>query len=484
MIKIMADEYGRVKAFLTRKSLLTGDEKNILVGFSGGADSVCLLFMFKRLKEEGFFPGDLLAAHLNHGIRGDEAKRDEDFVKDFCAREGIELVCKCVDIPALAQADGIGEEAAGRRERYAFFREELCRRGGGVTATAHHKNDLAETVLMNIARGSGISGLAGIKAKAGDVIRPLLCLTRDQIEAFNRKEKLDFVNDSTNLDNIYLRNYVRNELIPRFEYVNAGFTQHLSGLSEIAQRADEYLKSEAEAYFCKCNKKGNSIEFQATEVSELSDIVREYLYRRIFSEFYEGGRDLSSERMQEIDGLVSAAAVGERSGKVIELPHGVNVRAFGASVVFSVYEQDARKPATKPVKLLDEDMRSALEKGEKVECSFGEMVFCLKLTEKFIKNDDSAYTKYFDYDTIGDNVCLRMPETTDYVVVSADGKKHSLKQELKNRKVPAAERDRVVILAAGDECLWAVGVRRGMSCPAKEGGRVLEVKAHPQGLSF
>ena len=533
----MNNIYGLVKDFIFSNKLFTGNEKNILTGFSGGADSVCLLFILKSLKDAGMFPEtDMIAAHLNHGIRGEEALRDERFVKDFCRENGIKLFTERADIPGIAQETGESEESAGRRVRYDFFRRILKQEGGGVIATAHHKNDLAETVLFNICRGTGLTGIAGIRAKQGDVVRPLICLTREQIESYNESQNLEYVNDSTNEDNIYTRNFLRNRVIPLLEEkVNSGVVEHIYRLSEIALRADGYFAGKADMLFGRCITAADSIVIpcdvlkipsgfdrntDAGQISTLNGhaddkkekvysddfgkwctedrIIREYLYRRVFREISGTSMDLSAERTGSIDELFTDDFRGERVGKVLELTHGINVSSFAGGIRFykrelpgsvescknrhdkGLYNDDKAVSEREMHRdicagLFDRDIRERLEAGGEVRVSYGDVTFTMALTEKFVKNDDTDYTKFFDYDKINDTACFRYAAPEDHITVTADGKKHSLKKELKNRKISAGDRKKVLVLAQGDECLWAVGVRRGMSALAGDRARVLRI---------
>jgi len=472
-----------VKEYITRQRLFSGDEKNILVGLSGGADSVCLLFMLKELKENGLMPDtEIIAAHINHGIRGEEAKRDELFVKELCEKHSVRLFFKASDIPGISKQTGESEESAGRRIRYSFFREILDREGGGVTATAHHKNDLAETVLMNIARGTGLTGLSGIRPKQGDIVRPLICLTRKQIEEYIKDNDLEFVNDSTNALDIYTRNYLRNKVIPLIEEnVNDGFAEHVFRLSEIASRADRYFEEEALRLFSNCTEKNNAVKVPCRIVSHEKRIVREYLYRYIFRRLTGAGIDLSAERTEKTDELVRDAAVNLRNGKVVQLTHDVRVLAQEGSVIFTKQEAPKAEEEKEDIKgsvslvLFEGDVKKRLESGESVKLTCGNITVLMELTLKFEKNEDSDYTKFFDYDKMNVTACLRRVLRSDHITVTADGKKHSVMKELKNRKVPAKDRDKTLVLVQGSDCLWIPGVRRSMGALAGGAGRVIKI---------
>ena len=185
---------------------------SVLIGLSGGADSVCLTHALWQLKDE--LGIKLYTAHLNHGIRGNEAQRDEVFARVFSEKLGIECFVKNADIPAIAGKTGDSEETAGRKIRYEFFLE-LCKKYNiSKIATAHNKNDNAETLLMNFMRGSSTGGLCGIPYTRGNIIRPILNVSREEIEQYCAKNGLDYVTDSTNLKDDYTRNKIRHKLIP------------------------------------------------------------------------------------------------------------------------------------------------------------------------------------------------------------------------------------------------------------------------------
>ena len=175
--------------------------KNITVALSGGADSVALIYALYRLREK--LGITLSAAHLNHMIRGEEALRDEEFVKKLCKKYEIPLFCERTDVPAFAKIQGLSLETAAREVRYGFLERVNC----GVIATAHTASDNLETVLFNLSRGTALKGLCGIPPKRGIFIRPLILASRSEIEDYCKKNNLDFVTDSTNLsdDSPYCR---------------------------------------------------------------------------------------------------------------------------------------------------------------------------------------------------------------------------------------------------------------------------------------
>lgn len=202
----------------------------IVVGLSGGADSVCLTHALVSLRDS--LSLEVEAVHVNHGIRGEEALRDEKFCSDFCKSLGIKLTVFRFDIPLECKKTGESEEECGRRKRYECFKNTAGE--NAKIATAHNLNDSAETVLLNIVRGTGCKGLCGIPPIRGNIIRPLIMTSRDDIELYCKENSLDFVTDSTNLQNEYKRNVIRNVVFPTLQKMNPSVLSAFSRLTENA----------------------------------------------------------------------------------------------------------------------------------------------------------------------------------------------------------------------------------------------------------
>lgn len=217
-------------------------EDSIVVALSGGADSVALLHVFNSIKEQ--YQLTLFAAHLNHGIRGEEAARDETFCKILCKKYNVPLLTCHADIPALARQRHISEELCGRDERYAFLHRVAAERNAKI-ATAHHADDNAETLLFNLTRGASLAGAAGIPPKRGNIIRPLLTQTRAQIEAYCRDNGLDYVTDSTNLSDDYTRNRIRHQLTPLLRELNPQWEAAAYRFTQSAAEVRDYLREQA-----------------------------------------------------------------------------------------------------------------------------------------------------------------------------------------------------------------------------------------------
>ena len=222
----------------------------IITALSGGADSVTLLDILYKLRNE--YRLTLYSAHLNHNLRGAEAKRDEDFCRKICQKYGIRLFVKSVDIKSLAEKDKISEELCGRNARYEFF-EELSQSLGAKIATAHTASDNIETLIFNLARGSSVNGLGGISPKRENIIRPLIECTRTQIESYCLENQLEFVTDSSNLSDDYTRNCIRHSVVPKLKAcTNPSLEQSALRLSESAREVTAYLNRQTELALKKC----------------------------------------------------------------------------------------------------------------------------------------------------------------------------------------------------------------------------------------
>ena len=229
----------KVRKTIKSNGLIKKDDK-IVVGVSGGPDSMCLLHILSMLKNELDF--QICVAHINHMIRK-EADNETEFVKEFCKKNNIECFVKKVDVLNRALEDKIGTEEEGRKIRYDFFEEVRLKTNSNKIATAHNANDNAETVLMNIIRGSGTSGLKGIEYERDFIIRPLLDCQRHEIEEYCNINMLDPKFDESNKENIYTRNKIRNLLIPFIQKeFNPNIIDTLNRLSEISKKEADYWK--------------------------------------------------------------------------------------------------------------------------------------------------------------------------------------------------------------------------------------------------
>lgn len=221
----------------------------IVVGVSGGPDSITLLTCLNKFKD--YFEIKLICAHINHLIRKDSTE-DEQYVENMCKNMGIKCYVKRADVEKIAKEQKKGSEEVGRKIRYDFFNEVAQKENANKIAIAHNMKDNAETMLLNIIRGSGLTGLEGIQAEEyGKYIRPLINCTREEIEEYCEKNNLQPRIDSTNKENIYRRNIIRNKLLPQLQELNPNIVESLSNLSKIVKVQNMHIKNEVENIYNK-----------------------------------------------------------------------------------------------------------------------------------------------------------------------------------------------------------------------------------------
>lgn len=244
-----------------KKYNLINNGDRIVCGVSGGPDSMTMLNILKSFKQEKVFDFEIIVAHINHGLR-ENAKLDEKYVIEYCEKNNIQYFVLNTNIKEIAEKEKRGLEETGRIIRYNFFDEVLAKTNSNKIAIAHNSNDNVETIIMNIIRGSGLSGLKGIEAKLDNYIRPLIEIEREEIENYCEEEKLNPRHDESNDENIYTRNKIRNIAIPYVkEELNPNILETITRLSEIAKDDLNYLDLQTEkAYKDICLEEKNVTE--------------------------------------------------------------------------------------------------------------------------------------------------------------------------------------------------------------------------------
>ena len=278
----------------------------VLVALSGGADSICLLNLFISAKKSGAFPYRLAAAHLNHSLRGKEADRDEEFCKNVCEKCGIEFFAKKLDIAAIAKENGLCTEEAARNERYSFF-ADILRENEDLqfVATAHNKDDFCETMILNLLRGSGIDGLSSIPKKRGNIIRPLIDVSRAEIIDYIKENSLEFVTDSTNTETEYTRNKVRHNVIPRFAEITPAYLDCITRSAKLLLTDADFISAEAKKAYGECVFDG------MLDTKSAQNLHRSLLSRIVKILYNESG--FSSLEEVHIDAICSQILCGKEN---------------------------------------------------------------------------------------------------------------------------------------------------------------------------
>lgn len=238
----------KIYEFVTKNKLIENGDK-IILGVSGGPDSICMLNILNQMSTTGKVDFEIVVAHVNHGLR-QNAILDENFVTEFCNKKQIPFFVKQVNIKQIAKEQKRGLEEMGRIVRYEFFEEILQKTKGNKIAIAHNQNDKAETILMNLFRGTGTKGLIGIESLNGKFIRPLLETKRCEIEAYLQQKNIIARQDESNQENIYTRNKIRNKVIPYLQKeFNPNILEGLIRLSGIVKEQEDYLQEQTKAYY-------------------------------------------------------------------------------------------------------------------------------------------------------------------------------------------------------------------------------------------
>ena len=311
----------KVLSYCQAHQLITEQDK-IVVGISGGADSVCLFLILNYMKK--IFNIELFALHVNHQLRGVEADEDETFVKELCKMHEIPLKIVSKSVKELARKNKQSTEEAGRELRYEAMERYRQEVGAEKIAVAHHKNDQTETVLYHLCRGSGLDGLAGMQPKRGKIIRPLLSVTRMEIEQYLKEQNQPFRIDSTNLENTYTRNKLRNQIIPFLEQeINKQTVAHISASAELLGEAAAYIARNGEKAFenvvkeeVRDEKRIMKIELDALNNEDF--VIQKWMVKKLLSVLSGQCKNLEQQHVLDVIGLTK-----KQVGKKINLPYNI-----------------------------------------------------------------------------------------------------------------------------------------------------------------
>ena len=268
----------KILTYINKENLLNRREK-VVVTCSGGADSIFLLHILNKL---GF---DCIVAHCNFHLRGEESDRDENFVREFCERENLTLLVQHFDTKQFASENKLSIEMAARELRYNWFEEIRKEYNASAIAVAHHSDDSIETILLNLLRGTGLKGICGIRPKNGYIVRPLLCVNRKEIEDYLHEQGIEYIVDSTNLENEYTRNKIRNIVMPILREINPQID------SVMLSNAENF--SSAESIYKEAIEKEKSSAVKTTDDSFIVDLKVVEKFTKPFTLLYECLKDFS-----------------------------------------------------------------------------------------------------------------------------------------------------------------------------------------------
>lgn len=435
-----------VRTYIHKYKLLSAKEP-VLVGLSGGADSVALLAVLVRL---GY---TCMAIHCNFHLRGEESDRDERFAREFAENIGVPFYKTDFDTTSYAKEKHISIEMAARELRYQWFEEMRFTLKAQAIAVAHHRDDNIETVLMNLIRGSGIRGMRGIKPRNGYIVRPLLTVSREEIISWLLQENYTYITDSSNLSDVYTRNYIRLEILPALEKINPSVretirrtTEHLAAVDEIYQYV---IKEAREKVITTDNHVSIPLLLQyPSPETVLYELLKPYGFNRILcNEIYESLNKTSGKLFFSSD------------FRLIKDRDYLLITPIAAHPVLETYTVTEENKNSLPVKL-----------------SWQETV----LSKEFVieKEKDTAY---FDLNKLHFPLTLRRWQKGDWFVPFGMSGRKKLSDYFSDQKFSLQQKEDVWLLCSGKDIIWIVGERSDNRFRInKETKQVLRVKKNDQ----
>lgn len=427
----------KVKQFIIDNNLIKKNER-VMIALSGGSDSVCLFHILNKLKLSLSF--ELFAFHLNHNIRK-EAKDDEMFVRKLCDNYGVTLFLKSVDIPSIQKEENLGLEELSRNIRYNLINEISRENKIDKTATAHHLLDHSESIILNMVRGSGIRGLRGIGVKNGNIIRPMLILSKDEILSYIEENNLKYVTDKTNFDTDYSRNNIRHNVLPHLKEINNKAFMHFFELSLVCEEIEDLLNelsSNVDIYHEK-----NLVYVYVNEFKKLNRAVKKQVLFNMLRSI-KVTKDISSKHVNKIIELI------QKNKTTFDLNISNDI------VVKRRYEKLYFEYKIKENNIQNEDKKINI-KVDNLD-NFKAQINNYKINLKKIKFlEKNTEDKYVDYDKIKNNLIIRTRKEGDvFYPFGLEGSK-KLKKYFIDKKIPREKRDQIPLLVDGENIVAVIG---------------------------
>ena len=419
----------KFKNFIEENNLIEKGD-SIVSAVSGGSDSVFMLEMLLAIKDD--YDLKIIVCHVNHGLRGAEAQRDEDFVKKLAEKNGLIYEVEHIDMAGYAKEHSLTCEEAGRKLRYLFFEEIKEKYKADKVAIAHNENDVAETIFLNIFRGTGLDGLESIPLRRDFYIRPILCFEKSEILDFLKENNIHYVDDSTNFTNDYKRNMIRNEIIPFIKKnFNENIVSSMSRLASIAKENNLYLEDIINDKYINIVK-SNTIDREG--FNELNHYEKTLVLRKFLRENLNHLNNISKDNIEDMINLISLD-----SGKKYDID--------GKHYLVNDFDKTIFKKLD--INELSEEI-SLDFKLDKVYNIYGSKF-------KFVLSDKILSKKYLDYDLLTGKLSLRNRRSGDrFNPFGMKGTK-KIKDYFVDKKVSSDDRSKVLFLMNGDEIAYVVG---------------------------
>ena len=475
--------FRKILQYCKREKLIEKDDY-VLAGVSGGADSVCMLQLLVMLQKEMEFSLEVI--HVEHGIRGEESVQDAVFVEQLCEKLNVPVQVYRVQAIDYAREKKLGLEEAARILRYDCYSKAAQKVVASKVkvALAHHADDNAETVLFQMVRGSGIAGMSGIRPKRElmpgvEVVRPLLTVTRKQIEEYLKEEGLSYCVDSTNADVTYSRNKIRCHILPMLGEVNAQAVMHINQSAMLLRELGDYIKGQVESTAAEVIKEWQEgLLILEEEWKQLPEFLKKELLHHAIGQVAGSRKDVGLEHVELLAGLMELQV-----GRNISLPYEIRAKRVYEGVVLEKIKAEEKFVSQKSffLDLEEQEFADRLEKGDVIiEVPKARMSFSLlEYAGESAEISQNTYTKCFDYDKIKGSFQVRTRKAGDYLIVDNDGHRKRLKEYFINEKIPSDKRDTILLLTRKDKVLWVVGGR--ISADTKIDGntrRILKVQIY------
>lgn len=406
--------------------------ERVVVGLSGGSDSVALLFVLKNL---GF---EIFAVHINHGLRGEESLRDENMCAKLCKKLNIHLEIYNINVKEFAAKSKLSIEEAGRNVRYNCFNEVLKKQNANKIAVAHNYNDNVETMLMNFFRGSGTNGMKGVSPTRGRVIRPLIECTKEEIDEFCKENSLEYVVDSSNLETNYMRNKIRLELLPYLKKeINPSIEESIMRFANLSQLDNDYIDNQAYIIYeniAKISDDKSNIDIERFNLNHKA--VKQRIIRMAYEDV---AQTLKNFGLKHCEAVLELVEKGE-TGKSINLPDNVVAEISYKTLII-------RKKA--------EVISTNIKLYKDCFLKIGETSYFISLSlNKNFKKENYINTCFIslNYDTmIGGELFIRHRETGDRLY-----KSKKLKDYFIDNKIPREKRDKMLVISDENSNIFCI----------------------------
>jgi len=429
----------------------------VVVGVSGGPDSVCLLHLLHTLSSN--LDIKLFAVHINHMLRGAEADADEQYTEDLCKKLGVPLFIVKADVKSIAKEKGMSFEEAGREVRYREFEKYAEILGASKIAVAHNRNDQAETVMMHIIRGTGLGGLSGMEFRRGPIIRPLLGVGREDIEKYCRYAGLNPRTDSTNLESDYTRNRIRLELFPYIdEKFGANIVESLLRLSMHSAGDNSYLgQCAAEAYKKSMEEKEEGlVSLKLDELRKLHSAILVRVFRLAVADVAGDIDGIGSVHYKALSRLVEKGTTGMQA----ELPGGLRAAvSYGHIKIRSALAETAKYDKQETVTFEKSIVIPGTTEIYELNAQIKSSIYSINAVDKNIRMGYNSYVQFFDYDSLSRGIHIRNRRDGDIFKPFGSTGSKKLKKYFIDSKIPRETRGKIPLVCIGNEVVWIIGYK-------------------------